>query len=272
MKNSKQRNSCSDFVVFLPLIVIVFLILFVLFIGRRQRRRRAQPVVDPAGNDVPAQQHNAEGESEEEGEGEEGPVVRRIGKKKAEKLRRKEQRRQYLEFIEQQRADQRLRQELIEEETEKRHALQSKQRRKEEERRWKRREEEAKQKELENERRRVEEEHERIRSEEVQNGVDVYLKAHKFVDIEKAADSLDLTAEELEVRIQASNASAGTTGFFSGHGLFIQMSTAEMQALATHITQQGRISKADIASWCNDNVARHFGDPSGDGETSQAEY
>ncbi|KAJ3054893.1 hypothetical protein HK097_000469 [Rhizophlyctis rosea] len=237
-KQNDTNPATSNIILFLPLIIIALLILTLL----ASRHFRRVPTENQQAEDlppVPNQAENREIDNDEEGEDEvddSGPVVRRVGKKKAEKMRRKEQRRQYNEWMEHQREDQRIRQELIDEENEKRQKAEKKIKKKEEQRRAKEKEFQRKERLRQLELRKRQQEEDRVKEEEL---------------IAKLMDLL----RDIRTRITTFVESGKVVGVFDEHDHFIQVTPREIESMAAHIKDRGRISKNELAEWCTENVA-----------------
>ncbi|KAG2194655.1 hypothetical protein INT47_002339 [Mucor saturninus] len=116
-----KDNGGTPLFVFIPLIVCIISIIFLLDI----RRRRNLPIQFNTIHDEPdlvddeliPDEEEEDLEEDDAGEGSSTAVrVRRVGTKRGEKLRRKEQMRQYREYMEQQRQIRKAQEEIYEEE------------------------------------------------------------------------------------------------------------------------------------------------------------
>ncbi|KAJ3029861.1 hypothetical protein HDV00_009363 [Rhizophlyctis rosea] len=184
-------------------------------------------------------------------------------------MKRKEERRQYNQYLEQVREDRRIREELIEEDNEKRRRAADKIRKKEEERRAKERALERLEKEREAERREEEARVARIREEEMVRDLLGILKNEKVIDLVDIAERLDQMPESIKQRITTFLQKGTVIGAFDQQGHFIQLTTEEAHAMVAHIHERGRVTKAELASWCNEHVS--MPGVGGDGVADNAE-
>ncbi|KAI8885174.1 hypothetical protein K501DRAFT_332181 [Backusella circina FSU 941] len=120
---SEQEAGGLSFIVFIPIIICIVAILILLEIRQQQRHPTAYaPVhITQANDDDETMAFNEDDDDEEEdlendpGEGSSTAVrVKKVGKKRGEKLKRKEQMRQYREYLDQQREVRKAQDEILE--------------------------------------------------------------------------------------------------------------------------------------------------------------
>ena len=192
----------------------------------------------------------------------------KTGKKKIEKLKRKEDRRQFNLWRQQQRAEQLRLQELMEEEEENRLEEQKKM-----EKKRQRLEERERLALLE--RNKVEsQEWKRIMNLEEQNGIQARgeeeeraleaelierLMNSKIVRLVDLALEYELPVQELKVKMTGWMNDNKVQGVFDDRGQFVCLRRSQLEEIARFIVEKGRISKHELALKCNEivNISSH---------------
>ncbi|KAJ8659790.1 hypothetical protein O0I10_004383 [Lichtheimia ornata] len=198
-------------ILLIPIAICVLGILVLLEIRKQQQQRSDDTYSTQAVGDFSEEedylddtiQEDVAEQGEDVGEGSSTAVrVKKIGKKKGEKLRRKEQMRQYHEYMNQQRELRRAQDEILEEEFRRRKAEEAIRRAQEEEKRKKQQAKKAKQEEKERQKREKAEEKElkkkRSRFEKYQGRITDAVKNMRVCTMESLSDVVRLTPEETE--------------------------------------------------------------------------
>jgi len=189
--------------------------------------------------------------------------VKKIGKKKAEHLRRKEQRQQYIQWVEAQRQHKKERERLKEEDAKKRKAKELKRIEKEEEKMMKikeqmRKKEELLKKELEKQRQEDEARHERMISQTSE--IISYLESNSPVSIEAVASHFDLRVQETRAYIEELINNNNIIGTFDIQGRFISITETQLLKLRKIIEgaeYQGQINTETFIDLCQKVLLQH---------------
>jgi len=172
-----------------------------------------------------------------EGEGEnqnEEIHIKKIGKKKAEHLRRKEQRQQYFQWVEAQKQHKKERERLKEEDARKRKAKELKRIEREEEKMMKIKEQQRKkEEELRKQQEKQRQEDERRRQRMISQTPEIisYLESNSPVSIEAVASHFDLRVNETRSYIEELLNNNNVIGTFDIRGRFIAISEAQLVQL-----------------------------------------
>jgi len=160
--------------------------------------------------------------------------VKKIGKKKAEHLRRKEQRQQYFQWVEAQKQHKKERERLKEEDARKRKAKELKRIEREEERLMKIKEQQRKKEEelkKQQEKQRQEDEARRQRMISQTPEIISYLESNSPVSIEAVASHFDLRVNETRSYIENLINNNNIIGIFDVRGRFLAISEAQLLQL-----------------------------------------
>ncbi|ORX45749.1 hypothetical protein BCR36DRAFT_107995 [Piromyces finnis] len=194
-------------------------------------------------------------EGEEENQNEE-VHIKKIGKKKAEHLRRKEQRQQYMQWVEAQRQNKKERERLKEEDARKRKAKELKRIEREEERMMKIKEQQRKKEEelrKQQEKQRQEDENRRQRMISQTSEIISYLESNRTVSIEAVASHFDLRVNETRSFIEDLINNEDIIGTFDTQGRFIAITNSQLTQLQ-HIIESspynGQINNEDYIHIC----------------------
>ena len=185
--------------------------------------------------------------------------MKRLGKKKAEKLERKEEKRKHREYLDAQR-EERKKHQTEEDEERQRVKAEERAREVEEDRVEKRRAEElAKEEEAEYQRLKrgivVEESGvEELPGDEVEAllvRMARYVEAMKVVTVEELASELQLRTAEVAVRLKQLDQEGRIQGVLDDRGKYVYISKAEFEAVAQFVRRKGRVSKEELAAASN---------------------
>ncbi|KAF0753423.1 hypothetical protein AaE_005714 [Aphanomyces astaci] len=78
-----------------------------------------------------------------------------------------------------------------------------------------------------------------------------YIESHKVVVLEDVAAEFGLRTEDARDRVAALVASGRLSGLLDDRGKFVSISDHEMNAVATYIRTQGRLTLHDLGRECN---------------------
>jgi hypothetical protein len=87
----------------------------------------------------------------------------------------------------------------------------------------------------------------------LQNFID-YIKRKKVVVLEELAAEFGLRAQEVVKRVQNLENLGRISGVFDDRGKYIYITKEEMERVAEYITEQGRISVANLAAASNELI------------------
>ncbi|ORX78296.1 hypothetical protein BCR32DRAFT_295117 [Anaeromyces robustus] len=189
--------------------------------------------------------------------------VKKIGKKKAEHLRRKEQRQQYNQWVEAQREHKKERERLKQEDARKRKAKELKRIEKEEERMMKikekmRQKEELLKKELEKQRQEDEARRQRMISQTPE--IISYLEANSPVSIEAVASQFNLRVKETRSYIEELLNNNNIIGIFDTQGKFITIKEDQLLQLKKIIESSeynGQINNETFIDLCQNILLKN---------------
>jgi len=192
-------------------------------------------------------------------EGEENPQevhVKKIGKKKAEHLRRKEQRQQYIQWVEAQKQHKKERERLKEEDARKRKAKELRRIEKEEEKLMKIKEQQRKKEEelrKQQEKQRQEDEARRQRMISQTSEIISYLESNGPISIEDVASHFDLRINETRSYIEDLVSNENIIGTFDMQGRFLAISNSQLAQLKSIIESppyNGQINNETFIQIC----------------------
>eukprot|EP01116_Phalansterium_solitarium_P023802 TRINITY_DN8521_c0_g1_i1.p1 TRINITY_DN8521_c0_g1~~TRINITY_DN8521_c0_g1_i1.p1 ORF type:complete len:320 (-),score=100.27 TRINITY_DN8521_c0_g1_i1:404-1312(-) len=225
------------------------------------RMRQRAPVAAPAAE--PAPQVATPGDDLSDEDDDEGPQLKKIGKKKQAKLDEKEQRRQQREAMEREREERKKREE--QEEAERKEANAEQQRAEAERARL---EEEELQRIRAERLKREQEEYDEFKKfmvvekkgevaadiEERKNRIGEfidYVKSNKVVLLEELAAEFSMKTAEVIEQLEALDKEGSISGVIDDRGKFIYITREEMSKVAAFINRRGRVSIDDIARESN---------------------
>eukprot|EP00771_Trimastix_marina_P002886 gnl/Trimastix_PCT/4056.p1 GENE.gnl/Trimastix_PCT/4056~~gnl/Trimastix_PCT/4056.p1 ORF type:complete len:306 (+),score=99.76 gnl/Trimastix_PCT/4056:74-991(+) len=192
---------------------------------------------------------------------------KKMGKRKLEKLARKEERAREREAMMQELEERRR----LEDERYEAQQRADEARREEEER-----EREAERARIEEQRRKEEEEYQRVKHliQEVDSGMEAggggddpellsrfiaHIQERRFVVLEDLAAEFHLRPQEAINRVIALQTSRQLTGVIDDRGRFIYIAPAQLHSLAEFVRAKGRVSISDLTTHCNSLLAAEAG-------------
>lgn len=272
---SLSSLSTIDFLILISPLIVIAIILLALVVQKYINRRTSSPSDDnivsedtissaQARLNSARQQHLArlrrtgasgsvEGNDEEDDEGElddENDELdsrpKKIGKKKAEKLRRKEEMKRYREWQVAQQEDRRRREELIEEENRRREERKGKERQKEEERERKRQLERQREEELR--RKTIEKEEANKKAfDEVREELIQHIKERKVITFDEISSQYNVPSTCVHETLRNLDSLDRITGILDENcNRYVYISPEALAEIADTIVSRGNVLKEEI--------------------------
>ncbi|KAG0784156.1 hypothetical protein G6F57_012854 [Rhizopus arrhizus] len=202
-----SKENSIPLLAFLPILICTLSILFLLDLYRKrnqEQRERIQQFEEQLHQELQQEiDSNEENSDNDVGEGSSTSVhIKKIGKKKGEKLKRKEAKRQYREYLDQQIQARKAQEEILEEQFRRKQLEESIRRADELEKIRKEKAKKAKQEEKEElKKQKVQEKNAKARQtkySKYHQKIKTWVKQHKFCEVEDLAQAMGLNNEDTE--------------------------------------------------------------------------